>query len=82
MAKEKKTYRLSEEAIAIIQNRDRIRYPTANDFVEKLILESGGKDPTVLIEKRLDKLQENDKEILAILRKLIEQEDGLPVTTL
>ena len=38
MAKISRTYRLSKEALEQIDQRDKSRYPTANDFVESCIL--------------------------------------------
>lgn len=39
MKKTSKTYRLSEAALEAIEGRDRLKYRTANEFVEQKILE-------------------------------------------
>ena len=41
MAKQMKSFRLSEEAIAVIEHRDRERYSSGQAYVESLLL--GGK---------------------------------------
>lgn len=82
MEKEKKTYRFSREVIDIIESRDRTRYSTANDFVEKAILESAGKKTKVGIEEKLEKLQANDQKIIHMLQQLLDRDDYFPKTTL
>ncbi len=42
MAKIMKTYRLSEMAVHVIDSRDTIKYPTANEFVESAIIAADG----------------------------------------
>lgn len=50
MAKISKTYRLSEEVVEAIESRDREDYPTANEFVEKAVLQfTGSKADTNLL---------------------------------
>lgn len=38
MEKLKRTYRLSEQAVSMVENRDREKYPSATDFLEAKIL--------------------------------------------
>ena len=39
MAKVRKTLRLSERVIEIIENRDKNKYPSETEFIEQLILD-------------------------------------------
>lgn len=64
MVKEKKTYRLSKEALLIIENRDRAKYPTANEFIERKILESVREDSSVGIMKKIHELEQKVDRIL------------------
>lgn len=81
MAREKKTYRLSEYALEIIEKRDRKRYPSANDFVEQMIIESEEKRTVSSLKKEMEKLQESNYEIKQMLRQ-IQQKSEYPMTTL
>ena len=38
MEKLKRTYRLSEQAVSMVENRDREKYPSATDFLVAKIL--------------------------------------------
>ena len=38
MSRTRKTYRLSDEAVQVIENRDKSVYPTATDFLEAKLL--------------------------------------------
>ena len=75
MTKEKKTYRLSDRAIRIIENRDRSKYPTANDFVEGKIVESEKETEDAVILDEVKKIQKNDVVIMEMLRGLIEKSE-------
>lgn len=75
MAKEKKTYRLSDRAIRIIEERDRSKYTTANDFVEGKIIESGEEKENAALLNEIKKIQKNDIVIIEMLRGLIEKSE-------
>lgn len=51
MEKLKRTYRLSEQAVSMVENRDREKYPSATDFLEAKIL-----TPTENITELLNKV--------------------------
>ena len=51
MEKLKRTYRLSEQAVSMVENRDREKYPSATDFLEAKILA-----PTENITELLNKV--------------------------
>nr|WP_296101787.1 hypothetical protein [uncultured Mediterraneibacter sp.] len=57
MDKLKRTYRLSEEAIKLVENRDRKKYPTASDFIEAKIAAST-EDEQELLYKVFTQLDE------------------------
>lgn len=57
MEKLKRTYRLSEEVIKLIENRDRKKYPTASDFIEAKIVAST-EDEQELLYKVFTQLDE------------------------
>ena len=57
MKREKKSFRFSQEALAIIENRDN---PTASDFVEQKILESAQE---ITVENVMEELKELHKEV-------------------
>ncbi len=76
MPKEKKTYRLSDRAIRIIERRDRLKYPTANDFVEKKIIESEEEKELVEVLDEIKKIQKNNIVIIEMLRGLLEKEEN------
>ena len=61
MKREKKSFRFSQEALAIIENRDKIKYPTASDFVEQKILEEKVDELTKynneLVSKPIEKIK-------------------------
>ena len=48
MGRTRKTYRLSDEVIQLIENRDRTAYPTATDYIEAK-LNKPTKDVTELL---------------------------------
>lgn len=80
-----RTYRLTEEALAVIEGRDRMKYPTANDFVEKRIMESLLEKQEEDIKKELGKIRRDldiMKELLAEHERARNQdrEYTLPVT--
>ena len=60
MKREKKSFRFSQEALAIIENRDKRKYPTASDFVEQKILESAQE---ITVENVMEELKELHKEV-------------------
>ncbi len=67
MAKISRTYRLPEEVIRLIDERDKLEYPTANDYVEKAILAAAGREKGVYggseILLEIKKLREEMQEI-------------------
>lgn len=67
MKKISKTYRLSEAALEAIEGRDRMKYRTANEFVEQKILE-GREEADV--RRVLDELHILKKEIGEIKSRL------------
>lgn len=57
MGRTRKTYRLSDEVIQLIENRDRTVYPTATDFIEAK-LNKPTKDVTELLYQVSMQLEE------------------------
>ncbi|OKZ74802.1 MAG: hypothetical protein BHV87_07630 [Clostridiales bacterium 36_14] len=57
MGRTRKTYRLSDEVIQLIENRDRTAYPTATDFIEAK-LNKPTKDVTELLYQVSMQLEE------------------------
>lgn len=70
MSRTRKTYRLSDEAVQVIENRDKSVYPTATDFLEAKLL-APTENTTELLNKvsmQLDEIklmvaQEHQKKI-------------------
>lgn len=66
MTKISRTYRLSEEVIQIIENRNKIEFPTANEYVEKAVMASVNgtfeekKNPEILQEMQSLKKEMHD----------------------
>ena len=81
MKREKKSFRFSQEALAIIENRDKIKYPTASDFVEQKILESA-QEITVENVMELKELHKEVKqlsgEVAQVKEKTIAEEIVFP----
>lgn len=69
MAKTARTYRLTYEALEAIENRDRSKYPTANEYVESKILEAGREKEETDFLYRLSKMEGNLEAVLQILRQ-------------
>ena len=67
MAKIQRAFRLSQEAIDVIDQRDRQRYPTGQGLVEALLLNQEEKsEPTIeTVLEELKKLNENIERILS-----------------
>lgn len=67
MAKIQRAFRLSQEAIDVIDQRDRQRYPTGQGLVEALLLNQEEKsDPTIeTVLEELKKLNEKIEKILS-----------------
>ena len=67
MAKIQRAFRLSQEAIDVIDQRDRQRYPTGQGLVEALLLNQEEKsEPTVeTVLEELKKLNEKIEKILS-----------------
>lgn len=67
MAKIQRAFRLSQEAIDVIDQRDRQRYPTGQGLVEALLLNQEEKsEPTIeIVLEELKKLNEKIEKILS-----------------
>lgn len=67
MAKIQRAFRLSQEAIDVIDQRDRQRYPTGQGLVEALLLNHEEKsEPTIeTVLEELKKLNEKIEKILS-----------------
>lgn len=67
MAKIQRAFRLSQEAIDVIDQRDRQRYPTGQGLVEALLLNREEKsEPTIeTVLEELKKLNEKIEKILS-----------------
>ena len=67
MAKIQRAFRLSQEAIYVIDQRDRQRYPTGQGLVEALLLNQEEKsEPTIeTVLEELKKLNEKIEKILS-----------------
>lgn len=57
MEKLKRTYRLSEQAVNMVENRDKKKYPSATDFLEAKIL-APTEDVTEMLNKVSMQLEE------------------------
>ena len=73
MAKISRTYRLSKEALEQIDQRDKSRYPTANDFVESCILigcrEENHVEEVGLILQEIRMVQKEIREMKQLVQK-------------
>ena len=69
MAKEKRDFRLSRAALEAIENRDKVRFPTATEYVEQSVLKFEKSCEQEQISKQLQKLDKNIQEILINLRE-------------
>lgn len=67
MSKTMKSFRLSEEAIRAIEERDRSKYRTAQEYIEALILHS---DKKTTIEILADKIAGLEEEISTLKEEL------------
>lgn len=72
MAKIQRAFRLSQEAIDVIDQRDRQRYPTGQGLVEALLLNQEEKsEPT--IETMLEELKKLNEKIEKILSEQLQE---------
>ena len=72
MAKIQRAFRLSQEAIDVIDQRDRQRYPTGQGLVEALLLNQEEKsEPT--IETVLEELKKLNQKIEKILSEQLQE---------
>lgn len=69
MAKTARTYRLSDEALEVIEKRDKKKYPTANDFVEAMILKVENKYTEEEFFTKISKIEKNSESILEFLMR-------------
>ena len=58
MVRIQKAFRLSEEAIRAIEERDRSKYRTAQEYIEALILHSDKKTTIEILADKIDGLEE------------------------
>ena len=68
MGRTRKTYRLSDEVIQLIENRDRTAYPTATDYIEAK-LNKPTKDVTELLYQVSMQLEEIKRYVIQLLLK-------------
>lgn len=79
MPKISRTYRLSEEALQMIEGRDKRHYPTANEYVEKMILKAGGAESPEQNETLLEiKIAREEIKEMHRLMERIYQENSIP----
>ena len=72
MAKIQRAFRLSQEAIDVIDQRDRQRYPTGQGLVEAMLLNQEEKrEPT--IETLLEELKKLNEKIEKILSEQLQE---------
>ena len=72
MAKIQRAFRLSQEAIDVIDQRDRQRYPTGQGLVEALLLNQEEKSETT-IETVLEELKKLNEKIEKILSEQLQE---------
>ena len=58
MVRIQKAFRLSEEAIHAIEERDQSKYRTAQEYIEDLLLNSAKKTTIVMLAEKIDGLEE------------------------
>ena len=73
MEKLKRTFRLSEQAVEAIENRNRKLYPTATDFLEAKIL-APADNSTEMLHKISAQLREMESLLVQQYHKKIEEE--------
>lgn len=67
MAKKSRTYRLSEAALQAVEMRDKLKYPSANDYVEAMIIKEKNEKKTNNIIERLDRIEKKTDILIQIL---------------
>lgn len=67
MEKRKRTYRLSDQAIAAIEQRDPKVYSNANDYVEKAILKASQENEMNRVLQEIQLLHDDVRKILKII---------------
>ena len=75
MAKIQRAFRLSQEAIDVIDQRDRQRYPTGQGLVEALLLNQEEKEN---LAEDVTELKQDIKQILQFLEQLNHGADKKP----
>ena len=75
MAKIQRAFRLSQEAIDVIDQRDRQRYPTGQGLVEALLLNQEEKETPTMenLAEDVTELKQDIKQILQFLEQLRNQ---------
>lgn len=71
MPKTARTYRLSDEALEALENRDKLRYPRANEYIEHLILNAPLQGNTT--EKNVEEEMEQIWEEMRVIKKNIKE---------
>ena len=67
MAKTARTYRLSDAALEAVAQRDRAKYPAANDFVEARILEAEKEKKEDEVLQKISGIEKNLERVLGFL---------------
>ena len=80
MAKIQRAFRLSQEAIDVIDQRDRQRYPTGQGLVEALLLNQEEKETPTMenLAEDVTELKQDIKQILQFLEQLNHGADKKP----
>lgn len=73
MAKTARTYRLSDAALEAIEQRDRTKYPAANDFVEAKILEAGKEKKEDEVLRKISGMEKILERVLGLLTEKNEE---------
>ena len=60
----RKTLRLSERVIEIIENRDKNKYPSETEFIEQLILDSESRKQVECVEEKMQVIDEKIQRLL------------------
>lgn len=72
MAKVSKTYRFPEEVIQVIECRDKRKYPTANEYVEQVILEAAERRAPDREESEMLKEMQEIKQEVQEMKQLLD----------
>lgn len=80
MAKVMKSFRLSESAIAALENRDTQKYRSGQEYIEALLLNQEEKETPTLenLAEDMKELKQDIKQILQLLEQLNQGADKKP----